>query len=162
MEKIWIGYVQGVHGLRGDLKIKNKFEKPQNVFIKGKNIYLNEEKHIITNTKFYKGFYLTTIDNIKSINAVEKYKGYDVYIDREELDLNENEYIFEDLIGLEVLSDEKSFGKVKSVVNNGAQDLIEVDTGSKSVLIPIVGEFIRKVDVSSQKIYGIDLERLDV
>lgn len=159
MEKIYIGYVQGVHGLRGDLKIKCHFESPEMVFKKNNKIYLNDEEHIITNTKFYKGFYLTTIDNLKDINLVEKYKGFDVYFKREDLSLKEDEYILDDLFGLEIISHDRSYGKVTDILSSKAHDILSVE-GEKKVLIPLIDEYVKKVDLQNGKIFVEGIEGL--
>lgn len=158
MEKVYIGYVQGVHGLRGDLKIKCRFESPDLVFQKNKKIYLNEEEHIITNSKFYKGFYLVTIDNLKDINLVEKYKGYDVTVNRDDLSLGDK-YILDDLFDMEIIYNGKSYGKVKGIRNNGAYEILEIEH-DKQYMIPLIDEFVKKVDLNSKTIEVDNIEGL--
>lgn len=150
MEKVYVGYVQGVHGLRGDLKVKCSFEKPEKVFIKDANIFLEDEEHTITNFKFYKGFYLVTIDNIKDINAVEKYKGYDVFIDRENLNLD-GEYILDDLYGMRIKENTDDFGVVKEILDNGTYKILVVDY-DKRYMIPLVDEYVKKVNLETGEI----------
>ena len=41
MNKLHMGYVQGTHGLKGDLKIKNLFKDPTLVYKVNQEIYLN-------------------------------------------------------------------------------------------------------------------------
>jgi 16S rRNA processing protein RimM len=159
MEKIKIGYVQGVHGLRGDLKIKNKFESPEKVFVNNNKIYLNEEEHTITACKFYKGFYLVTIDNLKNINLVEKYIGYDVYFKRDDLNLKENEYLYEDLYDMEVESGNKTYGKVSNILDNGIYKIIEVK-GEVNFYVPLIEEYVEKVDTTNRKIICKDIKGL--
>lgn len=159
MNKVFIGYVQGVHGLRGDLKIKNKFDKPEKVFIPNQTIYLNEEKHIITACKFYKGFYLVTIDNIKNINLVEHYIGYDVFIDRENLNLKNDEYLLADLYNLDIICNNKNYGKVSEIINNGAYDILVIDY-DKKYMIPLIDEYVLKVDTKEKTITCKDIEGL--
>lgn len=150
MNKIYIGYVQGLHGLRGDLKIKCRFENPDKVFKKGNILFLNDESHEITNAKFYKGFYLITIDNLKNINLVEKYKGYDVYFDRENLE-TEKGYILDDLYDLEIIEKNDRFGKVKDILNNGVYDILVIEY-DKQYMIPLIDEYVKKVDLESKTI----------
>lgn len=145
MNKVYIGYVQGVHGLRGDLKIKCRFESPEEVFQKGNKILLNDEEHVITNAKFYKGFYLVTIDNLKDINLVEKYKGFDVYFDRDSLELKRG-YILEDLYGLTIVEGKDKFGKVKEILDNGVYKILVVEYDTE-YMIPLIDEYIKKVDL---------------
>lgn len=157
--KIYIGYVQGVHGLRGDLKIKCRFESPEKVFQKGNNIYLNEEVHEITNAKFYKGFYLVTIDNLKDINLVEKYKGFDVYFERDDLKLEEGEYILSDLYGMTIVENGKTYGSVSEILEHGAGKILVIDY-KKKYMIPLVDEYIKKVDLNSREIQVDSIEGL--
>ncbi len=159
MEKIYIGYVQGVHGLRGDLKIKNRFERPDDVFKKENTIYLNEEPHIITNSKFYKGFYLVTIDNLKDINLVLKYKGYDVYFKKEDLHLKKDDFILDDLIDLNIIYKGKNYGKVKEVRDNSAYKILLIDFKQK-YMIPLIDEFIKSVDLDKREITVDNIEGL--
>ena len=159
MEKVYIGYVQGVHGLRGDLKVKNRFDKPERVFTPGIKIYLNDEIHEISACKFYKGFYLCTIDNLKDINLVEKYIGYDVFIDREALNLKEREYILDDLYGLEIESNGKTCGKVKDILDNKIYNILVIEY-EKEYMIPLIDEYVVNVDLKNKKIICKDIERL--
>lgn len=158
MEKVYVGYVQGVHGLRGDLKIKCRFESPEAVFIKGNTIFLNDENHEITYSKFYKGFYLVTIDNLKDINLVEKYKGYDVYIDRDNLKLEKN-YILNDLYDMEIAEGNKTYGKVTEILDNGNTKILVVDY-DKRYMIPLVDAYVKKVDLENKKIIVDGVEGL--
>lgn len=161
MDRIHIGYVQGVHGLRGDLKVKCKFQEPDKVFIKGKKIYLNEEEHTITGCKFYKGFYLTTIDNLRDINLVEKYKGFDVYIDRSELGLNDKEYLIEDLKGMQIIELESGLpcGEVIDVMDNGMQKILLLDS-EVVTMVPLVPEYVENVDIKKRIVTLKNIQKL--
>lgn len=159
MEKIYIGFVQGVHGLRGDLKIKNRFETPEKVFINGMSIYLNEEEHKITNAKFYKGHYLVTIDNMKDINLVEKYIGCDVYFNREDLKEEEGSYILDDLFGLRIVSDGKEYGIIKEILDNGRYKILSIEY-EKNYMIPLIDEYVKNVDVKAGIVEVADVEAL--
>lgn len=159
MEKIYIGFVQGVHGLRGDLKVKNRFESPEKVFVNGNKIYLNEEEHTITNQKFYKGHYLVTIDNMKDINLVEKYIGYDVYFSREDLGEKEGDYIVDDLFGMKIVSGGKEFGVVKEILDNGTYKILSIDY-QKKYMIPLIDAYVVKVDLEAKTIEIADVESL--
>ena len=157
--KVQIGYVQGVHGLRGDLKIKNRSEMEDRIYKVGNEIYLNDEKHVITACKFYKGFYLVTIDNMKDINKVEHYIGYDVFIDREILNLSESEYLLEDLIDLNILCDGENLGRVISIENNGKYNILVIHY-EKEYRIPLLDEFVIKVDLGNKSILCKDIKGL--
>lgn len=159
LNKIHIGFVQGVHGLRGDLKIKNRFEKTEKVFVEGNKIYLNEEEHTITKVKFYKGHYLTTIDNLKDINLVEKYIGYDVYFAREDLKEQAGDYIVDDLFGLKIVSNGREYGLVKEILDNGKYKILSIEF-EKNYMIPLIPEYVLNVDLERKTIEVADVEGL--
>ena len=157
VDRVYIGYVQGLHGLRGDLKIKCQFEEPDSALKVGNSIYLNEESHEITACKFYKGFYLVTIDNIKDINVVEHYKGYDIFIDRDALNLEKN-YILNDLYGMTITSNGKKYGKVKEILSNGKYYILVSD--AHNLMIPLINEYVINVDIESKTVACRDIEGL--
>ena len=71
-----------------------------------------------------------------------------VYIKRSDLDLKEDEYLLNDLIGYKVYEDSKLLGKVSSIsFNNNV--LLKIDD---IFYIPFIDEFIEKVDVKTKKI----------
>ncbi len=157
MKKVHIGYVQGVHGLRGDLKIKNRFESPEKVFQKGNKIFLNEEEHTITACKFYKGFYLVTIDNMKHINLVEHYKGCDVYFSKEDLNLKEGEYLLDELYGMTIYENNRNYGKVGEILDNGVYKILVSDS---KVMVPLIDVYVKSVDLENKKIECEGIEGL--
>ena len=59
-------------------------------------------------------------------------------------------YKRQDLIGLSVQNlDGTHIGKVKSVLNHGASDLLEINTkiSNKTILIPFTRKIVPKVDI---------------
>ena len=155
---IFIGYISATHGLKGDLVIKSKFDKINNALKVNNKIYINNVEHTITNVKEYKNNYLIKIDNLKNINLVEQYIATDVYIKREELNLN-GDYLLEDLIGLKIECNEKDYGIVKEVLNNGKYNILSIDY-TKTYMIPMVDEYIIKVDLDNKKIICKNIEGL--
>ena len=154
-----LGYISGTHGLRGDLIVKSKFEKQDKAFKVGNKIYLNDEVHEITDAKIYKDRYLIKIDNLKNINLVEHYKAYDVFIDRDELKLGDNEYLFSDLIDMKIICNNKEYGRVIRVENYGKDYCLRVKQ-SKEFLIPLIDEYIINVDISNKTITCKNIEGL--
>lgn len=73
--------------------------------------------------------------------------------------LPENEYYWDDLIGLEVINkDGTSFGKVQDLIVTGANDVLVVQ-GKGRVLIPYLSHVIIKVDLSN-KIIHVDWDEI--
>ena len=84
----------------------------------------------------------------KSFNSREdsdQYVGKNLYVDREQLDaLEDNQYYWNDLIGLNVyLDDGKEIGVLSEIIETGSNDVIVVK-GDKEILIPyIIGESVK-------------------
>lgn len=142
---IYLGNITSTHGIKGELKIKSDFEYKERVFQKNFTIYIDFEPHIITSYRPHKQFDMITIDEIYDINKIYKYVKKDVYIKKEDLKLNKLEYLYQDLIGLDIIEDKKFYGKVKDIRKNPIP-LLEVK-GKTNILIPLVDEYIKKIDL---------------
>ena len=75
--------------------------------------------------------------------------------------LDEGEYLIDDLVGLDVYSNDKKVGVVVGVSNNGANDLLSVRGLSKKIsLIPFVDELVPEVDLDNKKVYINEIQGL--
>ena len=92
------------------------------------------------------------VDNLKNINDILKYVGFNIYIKRVDLHLEENEFLYKDLINSDVIDEDgNSLGKIIEI-ERGASLLIKVN-GSKKFYIPYVDEYIIKFDLNNKKLY---------
>lgn len=159
MDKIWIGYIKEPKGLKGELKLKSSFERILDAIRVGNTIYFNDEKHTITDSKPYKDYYLINIDNLNDINLIEKYKGYDVYTTREILGMSDKDYLMKDLIGMDIVCNDKTYGKVSEVVSNNQYYILKIDYKTK-YMIPFVDSYIIDVNTKDKKITCQNVEGL--
>ena len=75
--------------------------------------------------------------------------------------LEEDEFLINDLIGMEVYQKGVFAGVVTGVSNNGATDLLSVKTKTENIsLVPFVKAIVVDVDTKSRKITLADLEGL--
>lgn len=103
------------------------------------------------------GFVIAWLADDLSREDVEALKGTRLYISRDELPqlADPDEFYHSDLIGLFAdLEDGKPFGKVVSVQDFGAGDLLEVRLNGtkKTVFLPFTKEAVPLVDVSGGKV----------
>jgi 16S rRNA processing protein RimM len=91
---------------------------------------------------------MVTFEGYNNINQVLNYLKMNVYIKRSDLELNNDEYILDDLIGLNVVENGETLGKVSEIVYNGSNILLSV-LGDKNFYIPTNGDFIKKVDLEN-------------
>lgn len=152
MKFINIGKIVNTHGIKGEVRIISNFEFKNRIFIKGFKLYIGKKKeeYTINTYRVHKIYDMVLFDGITSINEIEKYKGDFVYINEDDLILNDDEVLKEKLIGYTAIIDNKEIGKITEIFNTGASDIIRVN---KDILIPYVKEFIEKIDKDSSKIY---------
>ena len=154
MEFINIGKIVNTHGIKGELRILSDFRHKDKVFKVGMKFYVGKEKQEFTvnSYRFHKIFDMVTFEGFTNINEVLYLKGRQVYINKEDLVLDDGEMYIEDLIGYDVIIGEKVLGKVTGVMyNSKANDNLKVG----DVLIPYVKELIIKIE--DNKIYFQDI-----
>lgn len=155
MNLINVGKIVNTFGIKGELKIVNKFERPDLIFKVNNQIFINNNNYIISNVRFHKNNYLVEVNNLKDINLVEHLIGYDVYIERNNLKLDDKEYLISELIDYEVISNNLNYGKVSDYDDNLINPLIKVD----NILVPLKGYF-KDIDKDNKIIYLEDISGL--
>ena len=90
-----VGVIASTHGLKGEVKVFPTTDEPER-FRKLKKVFLDTGKEYlplkIKSVKFFKNQVILKFDEFQDINEVEKYRGKDLLIDREQaLPLAENE-----------------------------------------------------------------------
>ena len=155
MEKLKIGKIVGTHALKGELKIRSFSDFNDQRFVVGHKLYLNEivVPFIIKTVRVHKGNYLISFEGLQDINLVEKYIGYNVYGLKEDVELDDDGYFYDDLIGCQIINNDQEIGKVESVYFNGAHDVLTVQTANKKIAIPYVDAFIENEDIENKKIF---------
>lgn len=154
MKYIYLGKFVNTHGIKGELRLLSNFKYKNRVFKKDFKIYIGKDKTLeeINSYRQHKQFDMITLKGYSNINDVLKYKSLNVYIDKDDLVLNENEYLDEDLINLSVIVDGKCVGKISRIDKNKFQDILVIVSDSKKYLIPYVDEFIDKIDLENHEI----------
>ena len=157
--EVIIGRVVGVHGLRGDLKVKSESDVFERQLEKTSEVFLyrgaRKERLKIERVKPYKDIYLIKFEGIEDRSSAEERIGGELWIDREEqVPLEEGEFYYDQLIGLTVLDETgRKVGKVKSILEQPASHILEVETESgKEVLIPFIEQFVKEVDLEGGRI----------
>lgn len=154
---ICVGKIINTFGIKGELKIISDFEYKDRIFKKNFNIYIGnfKEKEIINTHRVHKNYDLILFNNYSNINEVLKYKGEKIYINRLDLDLKDNEYLLQDLIGLEIYDNNKLIGIVLDYDNSTSNVLLKVKK-EKTFYIPLVNSYIEKVDIKNKRIDTIN------
>ena len=148
-----VGVITTTHGVRGEVKVYPTTDEPER-FLELDHVLLDTGKEFrdleIKNVRFFKNLVILKFEGIDNINDIEKYKGHDLWIPREEgQELDEDEYYIADLLGLRVILDDGTeFGTLKNVMETGANDVYIIDTNAHGeVLVPAIRECIQDIDL---------------
>lgn len=153
MNFIEVGRIVNTHGIKGEIRILSNFEKKEQVFIPKFKMYIGKSKKEveITNYRHHKDFEMITLKGYENINDVLEFKGNKIYINKDDLTLKKNEYLYSDLIGMQVIDENKTLGSVKDVFDNNGNVLLLVE-GLKSFYIPLHSNYIKKIDLETKEI----------
>lgn len=160
MEYICIGKIMTTHGLKGELKIRSDFKYKDQIFNVGNSIYIgnNYEKHEILSYRRHQDYDMVILSNISDIDVAIPYKQKLVYALKNSIEVLEDDYLNEDLIGLTAYYNNENIGEVIDVINQGNGNLtMKLDNG---VFIPKNNNFILKVDLANKEIYLKNMEGL--
>ena len=138
-EYIYIGKIVNTHGIKGEVRILSDFEKKDRVFVVGMPIYIGrkKEKEIINSYRHHKKFEMITMKVYNDINQILKYKGLYVYIKKEDLKLEKDEYLETDLIGLSVMVDGIKKGIVEDIGDAGHNKLLIIKCKCNCITQPV-------------------------
>jgi 16S rRNA processing protein RimM len=87
-------------------------------------------------------------------------RGMDLWVRRSDLPpLGEDEWYAEDLEGCRVLDGEREVGVVSRLLAYPSCEVLEVRSGDRELLIPLISDAVRDVDVAARRI-DVDLSFL--
>jgi len=149
-----VGVISSTHGVRGEVKVYpttddvNRFNSLKDVILDTGRKHMYRE---IKGVKFFKNMVILKFKGYDSIEDIEKYKGKDLLITRDQaVELGPDENFIVDLIGLRVVTEDgEEFGTLTDVIKTGANDVYEVKTAEgKEVLLPAIKECVLNVDLT--------------
>ena len=165
-----IGKIISLHGIRGELKVFpmtddiKRFDSLKEFYIIYSDDAVDEDfVNLMTyekeNVKYIKKTAIIKVKGIDSIESATKYIGGSIYVSRDKaIELETNEYFVVDLIGLTTTGELS--GKVVDVIKTKANDILVVSSIGKEVLIPLVDEYIKSVDLQNGNIELRNIEGL--
>ena len=153
MNKLYVGKVVGTHGIKGEIKVYTEIEIKDKVFKEGTKLYFNDnnEEYIVESVRFHKDNYLVLLKGFNNINDVLFLNKSKVYVNRD-LFLDNSEYVLDDLIGFEVVNNDKIVGIIKDYEQNASYATFLVE-GEKKFYLPNVSDFVTNIDLKNKKVY---------
>lgn len=151
-----LGEVIKTHGLNGEVGISLDVDFPdeyQNL----ESVFLEQQGKLVP-------FFIDTIQ-INKTKALVKFDDLDTLDDAKSIvksklflplnslpELDDGQYYFHDLVDCEVFENETKLGIIKEVIDLNGNQLINIDSNGKEILIPLKDEILTSVDTKAKRI----------
>lgn len=161
MDYIYLGRITNTHGLKGEIKILSNFKYKKLVFEKGFHLYIGKNKslEIIESYRPHQEYDMVILKDL-DYDQVLKYKGSLVFIKKEDLKLEKDQYLIEDLISLNCYYKDIYLGNIINIEDQGNNNLVIEIIGNKKIYIPYNKNFIENIDINNKKIEFKNVEGL--
>lgn len=150
-EYLEAGKIVTTHGIRGEVKIMPYTDTPE-LLCEFDRLFMgkNHTEIIIEKSRVFKNMVIAKIEGIDTPEDAEKLRNKMLYMHRDDLELDENTYFIQDLIGMEVKDNENGFiyGKIIDVMQTGANDVYVIQ-GDKEYLIPAIPDVVISTDIDN-------------
>lgn len=146
------GKIVNTHGVKGAVKLESWCDSPA-VLASLKCIYTSQKGQYIPvkvlRASVFKQFVIMELDGVNDIDAAMLLRGTVIYANRSDFHLEEGDYFIADLLGLPVMdvATEQVYGTLKEVINRGASDIYVINTPAGERMMPVVDEFVKRIDV---------------
>ena len=166
-----VGYVAGAYGIAGAIRV-TPFSTDADALLNVKTWWLDKpslRSVSVRTTKLHGGDVVATLVGTAGRDAAQALKGAAVHVSRSEFPaLEEDEYYWSDLIGLDVVNLQgEALGKVTDMMSNGPQSILRIEPVPDAAatdkaperLVPYVDQFVKTVDLKAKTItldWGLD------
>jgi 16S rRNA processing protein RimM len=162
-----VGHISGAYGIVGGIRV-TPYSQDADALLNVKTWWLDKPTlHAVTvrSAKLHGGDVVATLVGMRDRDEAEALKGASVQVARSEFPaLEEDEYYWSDLIGLDVVNLQgEALGKVTDMMHNGAQSILRItpvadpaaEGKAQERLVPFVDQFVKTVSLE-QKLITLD------
>ena len=165
MNKVAIGKISRVRGLRGEMVVVPLTDDPER-FLKLEKVTVTKDgtskEFLVEKARKFKDKVLLRLKQVDGPEEAKKLVGGFVEIERDQLvRLPQGSYFIFDIVGLEVVSTKgERIGTVKEVISLPANDLYLVEGEEKLYHIPAVKQVVKGIDLKEKKMIIQPMEGL--
>ena len=140
------GKIVSTHGIRGEVKVEPWCDSPD-FLLDFDTFYLGRERRpvAVEKARVHGAMVLLKLEGWDNPEDAAKLRGTLLYIDRDDVQLEEGEYFIQDIIGLEVVDADSGerYGKLVDVTETGANQVYHIRFDDEQVrLIPAIPQVV--------------------
>jgi 16S rRNA processing protein RimM len=160
-----VGLIAGTHGLQGTLKLNPLSDFPER-YRALRIVYLKREDTVLAcmhvqSVRWAGRQVLITLQEITSPEAAREFRGAELCVlEADRWKLPVDVYYVSDLRGFRAVGEDGTEIGVLLDVLNGAQDILQIDRAGQELLVPLVGEWVGKIDTAARTIEILNWRRL--
>lgn len=166
---IEIGKIVKTHGIKGEVRVHNFSDFPEERYAPGQVVYLllddkTPQELVITSHRQHKNREMLTFEGYTNINEIEEFIGGKLVVPEENLfELEKDKFYMHDIVGLQVFDVEKNkLGEIKEILVSPAHDIWVVERrGKTDLLLPNIESVILDVSLEDERVMVNVLEGLD-
>lgn len=151
-----VGAIAGAYGVRGELRVKSYCAVPEDIETYSPLCSEDGTEYPLAILRPIKNGFAARIPQVATKEDADALRGTTLFAHRDQLpSLPDDEFYHADLIGLAVYDTGGALlGKVKTVQNHGADDLLELQLagGSATVFLPFTKAAVPTVDLASGRL----------
>lgn len=150
------GKLVRTHGVRGELVLEPWADSPE--FLRQvKEFYWDADGRKpagLLSSRVHKGRLLVTLEGVDAVEKGDALRARVLWLDREDVTLEEGRYFLDDLIGLTAVDGNTGavYGRLEEVLNTPANDVYRIVNGEKEYLFPAVPHMVKKIDLEGGQI----------
>ena len=161
MDYYKVGTIVNTQGLQGEVRIISVTDFSDERYQKNAELALFDKADKFVRTlkvkthRKQKNFDIVKFDGLYSINDVEKFRDFSLKVaaeNRAALE-SDDEFYYDDIIGLDVFENETKIGTVVEILQPGANDVWVIKRqGKKDLLLPFIDDVILSVDIAENQV----------
>ena len=148
-----VGKVIKPHGFKGLIRAWS-YARAMGSFLHSETVFFRQGHQepvelSVLEVKPHKSVFLLRIEGINTFDEADRYRGYDILVDKDNLTRSsDDEYFWFEIIDLEVYLDTGEYlGIIKEIIPTGSNDVYVVKQNDSEFLIPAIHEVVKKIDL---------------
>jgi 16S rRNA processing protein RimM len=154
----YLGKIAKKFSFKGEVLLYLDTDEPE-LYEDMESVFVEFNKDLIPffieNSNLHKNDFLRVkFEDVDSEEEADKMIGCEIYLPLNMLpQLEGNKFYFHEVIGFEIEDKRLGvFGKIVSINDSSAQPLFEVVNGSVEILVPMIDQFLVKIDRENKKV----------